>query len=157
MSPRPPRPEIAEQFPYRLSYGLVKAYWSEEASRWAQLTCFDVSRNSFLSLPKTGASISLNSQPIYLFVRIARSGIFRLDADVVSSANTDPGIYTLHVVSDAGYSEELSLRGEKISLAIPVPEGTTRILVSQTDQPSASQPEPSLRIIRWAVEAGTDR
>ncbi len=156
MSARPPRAEVAEQFPHRLGYGLVTAYWSKQASRWAQLTYFDFARNSFLSLPAFAASIPFDRQTIYLFVRIARSGMFRLDADVVGSADMGLGMRRLRVVSDAGYSEELS-GGEKISLAMPVPAGTTRVRISLMDQLSPSQRESSLKIIRWAIEAGQDR
>ena len=47
--------------------------------------------------------------------------------------------------------------GEKISLAMPAPAGTTRIQISLLDQLSPSQRESSLKIIRWAIEAGKDR
>jgi hypothetical protein len=157
MTPRPVPSAIVEQFPYRLEYGMIKAFWSEQASRWAQLRYFDFARNSLVSMPGTGASIPFTRQPIYLFARVARSGTFRLTADVVGKANTPLPNRTLRIVSDAGFDEQLALRGEKDSLAIPLPEGTTRIRVSLTDQPSAAQTESSLRIIRWAIEAGSDR
>jgi len=157
MTPRPIPSAVAERFPYRLDYGMITAFWSEQASHWAQLTSFDFARNSFVSVPETGASIPFTRQPIYLFARIARSGTFRLNADVVGNAKTPLPNQAVRVVSDSGFSEELSLRGVEASLAVPLPEGTTRIRFSLADQPSAARTESSLRIIRWVIETGTVR
>ena len=156
MTERPPPPEVAERFPFGLRYGRVTAFWSEEASHWAQCTYFDYSSNSLLSVPETGASIPLDRQPIYLFARVARRCALRIDAEVVSSASGEARNDSLRVASETGFSEDISIRGGKFSLAIPLSEGTTRIRASLTDQPSASQSE-SLRIIRWTIEARTDR
>jgi hypothetical protein len=151
MSTTAPPASVRQQFPYRMEYGAMSVFWSEQASRWHELTYFDFSTQMPRVLSNVDKELLFDRRVMHLYVRTPRPGVLRLNSAVTDSAGL-PISNTLRVATDAGWSQEFPLSGGPISLAIPTPTGTTRVRLFLLEPMPQDSGQARLKIIRLSVD-----
>jgi len=149
MSTAAPPATVREQFPFRMDYGVMSVFWSEQASHWHELIYFDFPTRTSRVLSRTEKELLFDRRVMHLYARTPRPGVLRVSGTVTSGSSQSLTNNTLRVATDEGWSQESQLVGGAISFEPPVPTGTTRIRLSLLEPVSPGGGAAKLDDVQW--------
>jgi hypothetical protein len=128
---------MSKRFPYQSQYGPIQAFWSEGASRWAELAQVANQPPTARWLPRSAGRVQFEGQSITFGLRTLRGGHLRLGGLVKDSTGRPLDQGALRIATQPDFEQIQSLTGQPISLSIPSTGGKCVIQVNLTGSPSA--------------------
>jgi len=159
MSSRPPSAKVVAEFPHRLDYGAVSAFWSEPGSHWSELVQFDSKSRTLRSIPRVAGSIPLDGFQLDLYFRAPRSGTLELRGKLVDDRGSAAGRIGLRVSNEAGNKQQLELdpKEQPFQMQAPVSSGTTRIQITALDASARAAGRIRLANLEWQFDPQQER
>ncbi len=156
---------LTNMFPYEFDYGSViahkhastRTFWSEPASRWAELATSDSLDQNLRVLPRDPQNLAFDKNTINLRLRSPRAGTLHLVGLVTDARGKPIGEKTLRITADADFEQTLPLQGEPLSAAIPSTGGGCKITLTLTDPAFTNAFGPRLEGFQWRWETAGDR
>ncbi len=139
------------RFPYELNYGLIRTYWSEPASHWAELALLGSDGHDLRSLAREPQLVPFERSVIHLSLRTPRAGTLHLAGIIPDTSGKPIDKNSLQITTEAGFEQKLPLQGQPLSAAIPSTGGVCKISLAFVNA-SNQTVEPRLEKLQWRWE-----
>jgi len=129
---------MLNRFPHQSQYGPIQIFWSESASRGAELAQVTNRTQTARWLSRSAIRVEFEGQTITFGLRTLRAGHLRLGGLIKDSEGRPLDQGALRIATQSGFEQTRALTGRPISLAVPSTGGRCVIQVDLTASPSTS-------------------
>jgi 4-amino-4-deoxy-L-arabinose transferase-like glycosyltransferase len=123
---------VAARFPYQTVYGAIRVFWSEAASRWADLVELRKRTQTVRRLPRESGRIEMEGGTATLSLRTIRAGKLHLSGRMMDSRGGPIVEGAVRLSTASGFEQTQPVTGGRISLTVPSTAGLCLIQVDIT-------------------------
>lgn len=121
-----PASDVLHKLPYKLSYPPIDVYWSEPASRWAELSQVDLAGSQRV-LARENDGIEFRNDAAIISARVPRQGVLKYQGAFVQDGSVVHTPTVLSIKSYSGFVVASRSTNAVHEVEIPLPPGQTAI------------------------------
>ncbi len=110
---------MTNQFPYQAQHGPIQVFYSERASRWAELAQLTNGTRTARWLPRERGRVELERKTVTFGLRSPRAGRLELAGILTDAKGTPLATDSFRISTRSGFEQTVAVTGQPVRLTVP--------------------------------------